>query len=543
MPSSRDEQRSDPGRNPSGRLDPFVIALIALGLRLIHLDHTPQVDELNHVLAARSLLSDGTLSIAGGLPYPRAWLFTYLVAGLFRAFGESLVVARLPSVVAGTMLALAVFVWVRRAAGRGAAWTAGLLVALAPQALYQSQQARFYALQALAFWIGAALVYEAEARSVARRHRIGLAAAAGLALAFALHLQQITAAGIAALLAWLAARRAPALVAAIWRHPQRLWLAGGLAILLSGSVAWLVQSDAAARAWSLFRYADVWAEGGRGEVRYYHWLLLDQYPTLWTLLPVGCLLAWLVNGRAAVFCALMFVIPFTFHSLAAWKSERYLAYAMPMFFALWGMAIAGAAGSLGGRLGQAVAGWPALRARGRSRAAAAALLAGAGLFAAAVNSAFPTTFKMLTVSDGDWQSAALLRGEPDWGAGADSLRRTVPSTVALVASSDLKALYYFGRLDVILSATQLARHPEFTVSDKVRRPMVASAEAMRQVLASRPNGIVLIERAHWRSPAGVPEPTADYLEAHTCPVVVPVPWKLVVFRWRRDEGSTRGCGG
>ena len=78
---------------------PLVVFAIALIARLIGLHHTPYVDELNHVMAAHSLLERGTLELApGGEPYTRARLFTYLVAALFRVFGESLAVARMPAV-------------------------------------------------------------------------------------------------------------------------------------------------------------------------------------------------------------------------------------------------------------------------------------------------------------------------------------------------------------------------------------------------------------------------------------------------------------
>ena len=55
-------------------------------------------DELYHVLAAKSLLTVGEPILPGGFLYERCLHYTYLIAGMFRIFGESEAVARVPSV-------------------------------------------------------------------------------------------------------------------------------------------------------------------------------------------------------------------------------------------------------------------------------------------------------------------------------------------------------------------------------------------------------------------------------------------------------------
>ena len=61
----------------------------------------------------------------------------------------------MPSVIAGSLLVVAVFLWTRSVAGSLAAWIAALFVALAPISIQVSQFARFYALQGLVFWLAA----------------------------------------------------------------------------------------------------------------------------------------------------------------------------------------------------------------------------------------------------------------------------------------------------------------------------------------------------------------------------------------------------
>ena len=140
----------------------------AVLIRLIDLDHLPRNDELYTVLAARGWLTDGVPRIADGI-YDRAELYTILVAQFFRVLGESLVVARLPSLLAGSGLVVAVFLWTRSVAGNAAAWIAALFVCLSPLEIQLSQYARFYTLFGLLFWLGATGIYALVEQQVSSR--------------------------------------------------------------------------------------------------------------------------------------------------------------------------------------------------------------------------------------------------------------------------------------------------------------------------------------------------------------------------------------
>ena len=69
---------------------------------------------------------DGVPRIGDGV-YERAQLFTMIVPWFFQQFGESLVVARLPSAIAGSLLVIAVYVWTRSVPE---VWLLGLLLCL-----------------------------------------------------------------------------------------------------------------------------------------------------------------------------------------------------------------------------------------------------------------------------------------------------------------------------------------------------------------------------------------------------------------------------
>jgi 4-amino-4-deoxy-L-arabinose transferase-like glycosyltransferase len=131
---------------------------LAVLLRLVDLTSLPRWDEMWTLLSARGWLRDGVPRIGEGA-YERAELYTILMAWLLKLFGDSLVVVRLSSILFGSLLVVAVFVWTDAVAGRAAAWVTGLFVALDPLSIEMSVYARFYALQALAFWLGAIGVY------------------------------------------------------------------------------------------------------------------------------------------------------------------------------------------------------------------------------------------------------------------------------------------------------------------------------------------------------------------------------------------------
>ena len=190
-----------------------LLALIALVPRLVHLDHPPQFDELYHVLAARSWAADGTLTLGDGV-YERTALFTKLIGLSFRFFDDTLLVARIPSVVAGTAWVILVASWTSSRAGRAAGWVAGLLLGGDPGAIYASQFARFYALHGLFFFAGASgmfnLIDQWDARSTA--WKAWVAALTAAALLAALYLQVTTLIGFLALGAW-----------ALWPLSARWW--------------------------------------------------------------------------------------------------------------------------------------------------------------------------------------------------------------------------------------------------------------------------------------------------------------------------------
>ena len=530
----------DAGWAGAGHLyrDLALLATLALAARLVYLDHNPHEDELNHVLAARSLLTDGSLRIEGGAPYTRAWAYTYLVAGLFRIFGDSLVVARMPAVMFGVALVLAVFAWIRVPAGRVGAWAAALLLAFAPISIQLSQWVRFYTLHALAIFVGATVVYQLAAGSPpSRRRAVALGASAAAAFALALHLQVVTVVALAGVLAGAVLLMTPALLARLPSRLARVGAVTGAAAALAVGALLFLRSGPGETILGHMRYVDLWAENYRNSYRFYHFILVDQYPALWTLFPFAVLAAASRAPRHTVFCASVFTVSFVAQSLAAWKTERYLFYALPMFFAIWGFAIGAAVPWLrrsAERVVRTLSPHAALPPRAVS-IAAGALLGAATLFALGGSGAVSYTYKMLTVSDRDWRwhLVAPYRGDPGWRHALPILGPAAAASDVVLSSSEIRSLYFLGQVDYLLrrSNDRAGILPEFTIGSKVPVPVISTAESLRRVMSCHGSGLIVVERFHWRNPWGVPEETAEFLEAHTARLTIPEELQLLAFRW------------
>ncbi len=516
------------------------ITALALLVRLFNLDHTTYVDELNHLIAAESLLRDGALLLESGFEYTRARLFTWLVAGSFLLFGESLPAARAPAVAGGTLLVTVAFLWVRTSFGRWEGWTAGILLLLAPQAIYHSQLARFYSFQAL-FVVAAAWCAWVLAGRPRWRAREGGVALLGLACAAGAMAMQISSlVGLGAIGGWLVVL----LLVRIAREqspvgsPRTVGVAMGVLILAAGT--WLFLSGTWHEATAAFGQVGLWAESQEGNLRYYHYHLLSHYPLLWAPFPAMAL--WALHRRPrlislwlAVFGTILVV-----HSIAGWKADRYIFYALPFFFMVSGVVVGSILRRLFVELRQASARVPGVLRTRAGGPLAAGLIVLSILFAAWGNPAFSYSGRMILGTDATWPFPVLYRGEADWRAVDQALRERSEASELLITSTEQKARYFLGRGEVILSANYLGRdsegrpNPEFHPNNKTGLPVISRPETVEGVIDCHRSGLLLIEDNHWRREWSVPDDVADRIEALTRRMPLDSGWRIHGFEW--DHG-------
>jgi Dolichyl-phosphate-mannose-protein mannosyltransferase len=515
------------------------VAVIALATRLVYLDHTPHLDEFYHMLAARSWLEDGTFRIGDGA-YTRSWLFTVLVAGFLRAFGDNLVAARLPAVLAGSLLVVVLFLWVRREAGRAAGWISAGLLCFDPGAIHLSQLARFYAPHSLLFVTGAAGTYALVERRVRGRRALGVGGLAALAFALALHLQVTTLIGLVAVGLWVAIRLAMPGTDTVRTAPRGRRLVGPLVIVAIAIAGVAAQTPLVRGLWAFYRSAPLWMRPWQDDVRWYHWWFADEYRALWCLLPLAVVMAAASRPRPTAFFAVVFGVAFVLHSFAAAKHTRFISYAMPFFAAIWAIALADAVPRMVARVREVVVLVPGGLARpvgGMVTIAAVGAILG---FATYGTPAFTTALRLIAPAEGQRPFRAS-----NWRAATPVLRQLAGSAEVVLSSAGPKSLYYLERLDVGLSAWQLADltpgrpTPEFSVDYRTGRPLISSPESLRRIMECHRSGLVILERNHFSVEWHVPRPTTDYLVTHAQEVSVPEPWRLRVFRWQHATDCPR----
>jgi 4-amino-4-deoxy-L-arabinose transferase-like glycosyltransferase len=513
------------------------IAAIALAVRAAHLGSaTPTYDEFYHLLAARGWLISGSFSIGDGY-YDRAILFTRIVAESLRMFGDTMIAGRIPAMLAGTLWVVAVFVWTRRLAGAVAAWVAALLLALDPVAIHLSQWVRFYTLHGLLVWLGAACVYQLVTEPFRFRRAALLALFAGVSLAIATHLMATTLIAVGGLGAWAAAMLLPRLPALSSQRPELRWFLVLVGLVLVASVVWLITSGTAAGHWQVYRRVLPWSEPGTTGNRWYVYWLGSQYPVLWVLFPIAAVFAISRFTRLAIFALWMFGSAFVIISFGGSKADRYLYFAMPFFFLLWGLALATLLPAL---LSAAERGLETIAGRHLSpwlrRATAVALAAITILFAASQTGALRTSLRLVFPGGGERPYRMA-----DWPLALSELRPLVDSADVVVSSYLLKPIYYLGRGDVTLSRTEVAEletmlgHPaEFTIDPSTGRPAISTPESLRRVMDCYESGVVLTEEYHLNRAILVTEETTAFLFANTTEFPMPPDSWVRAFRWRHS---------
>ncbi|MCP4005093.1 MAG: hypothetical protein GY725_12940 [bacterium] len=505
---------------------------VALAMFASYLDHTPQWDELYHMLAARSWLAEGTFRIADG-SYPRAWAFTRLISWFLTPGDTSLVAARIPAALAGAGLVALLFKMTADAAGRRAGWIAASLLATYPVCIYLSQIVRFYTLQALLFALAAFLLYRMLARPSTWPHQALRALLLVAFLVFANELQPLTQIGTLGLVVFAGlVLGLPILLSQL--AAGRAWLIAGLFVAGAMLFAAVVASGVLDDSWALFRHAPGWAEHYANDRRVYDRILTHNYPTLWPLLPVVTLVALRRTRDFTLLCVSVFGIGLVASSLAASKAHRYLFPAMPFFFALAGIAISETLPVLQQLAREAVrsvlgADLPSTAIRWLSRGVSAAVLG----FVVVTNPVSRDGLKMLVLTDAQWPDYRY-RGFADWERAAPLLAPLAEQAEVVLTSAGVKSLFYLGRMDYDVSATltkETDTGGEFGIDAKTGRPVIASADSLRRLMAQHRSGLVVMEVRRWRIPFLVPEGFADELVASTRRVDLPKDTGLMVFEW------------
>ncbi|HFD17016.1 MAG TPA: hypothetical protein ENJ38_12030 [Rhodospirillales bacterium] len=522
----------------------LVILLASLLLFSLNLERPAHPDELYHILPARGLLETGEPRIGEGL-YLRAYPYTWIVAQSFAWFGESLASARLPSVIATAALVAILFLWLWREAGPGAAWIGAGLYAISPFAVQIAQFTRFYAVQSLFFVIGSLLVYELLLRPGSRGRALLLGLAAAASFAFAALLQPTTLMGVTAVAAWAA----PLLAWRWWREegvPRwRRWapIAAGLLVVLAGfGLAW--ESGLLAKAWHMYRSTPLFNAATRDQFWFYHARYILFYPTLWAATGLLAVAALAFLPRPGWFAVVLFAVSFLLNSFAGPKNMRYIAYAQPFMFVVWGLGL--------------VAVWPWLRAgmaKLRERLDAqlgtgfpkprmlARLLIGLALaFLVLANPFWLRTVTLLADIPVPPEKPSVR-----WELAVPALAPWLARVDVVVTAEELGTLYYLGRYDIAFNISKRGELPpeqrrDFGIDPRTGRPVIGSVAALERVWRCTSSGLFVSPERRWGTRTSVFPEAATFIESRMRRLELPPASRLRAYVWEHEPaGDDPAC--
>lgn len=525
------------------------VFILALGVRWLGVSSNPvHVDELYHLLAGRSWAEEGTFRMLDG-EYLRGRGFTAMTGYAFALIGRSdLFVARLPSIIAGALLVSALFVWMARHTSLRAAWIGAMLFCFASYAIVYTQFTRFYALQAWLVWLGAIAVYGALATSSSRYRLLLMSLGALIAFAAALHLQVTTVIALLALMLWamtdLAARPTVREIGKrIWRKgsSRALLLAGLLlaAVLLGMFSGALIHQ---------FRFTPRWAAPDQNNFLYYFLEFFFSMPLLWLFLPLAAVLAIARWPRPAWFCIVMTVIPLLLQSAGGMKSSRYVFYAMPFMFALWGMAVS----VLMPLIWKAVLeGVDALQQILRCHLGKGAYaLAGVLMVMILASAIIAQPIYRDTIKSLRKDGIATLRNparlvspppDPPWSDQMAAVRQAIGQPSILMVGDDFHAIYYLHDFDLLINTHRTEDIPpkgEFVLDPRTGRKAISTPENIAAVIECYSDGAIVVSDSRWRTYIGVSNRAADAIERLAEPVSPAIPG-FHIYKW---HGQVAGDG-
>lgn len=478
------------------------------------LGHAPEYDELLHLLAARSLNETGIPAIGGG-EYPRALLYTKIVA-LATSFGSNeLLSSRAPALLSGMLLIALVGTWLTVRVGWLAGLSAATVLALAPSTVHLSVLIRFYTLHALAVTGMAILVFEAF-RPPVRLKKLLLANLIALAcFLIAMQLQiltLVTALGVGAgILLVLLMDYRRALTAFIKTRPLLCMLAliASAAILIVASQATGIDVVAKLRG-----VTPAWSQGKANYMAFYLNALGSYMPFIWPAFPIMALAAFMSNRRLAVYGTTIIVVALLVSSLASQKATRYIYHALPIISIVWGIGF------------QALV-LSARRALSRSGTLTAGKATALVLLVVAITLFNTEEVKRglkLVTGRGTLDKSIPVMNEPNWLATRPELEPLLNEAEDVLVSSGVKALYAYDRYDFELNKTvveETSTGAEFGLDQRTGRRVISSVESLARIVDDPGVELVVLENRMLNLDYSASTDVVNWLGEHCTSIALP----------------------
>lgn len=491
----------------------YCVALLPLLTNSL-LDHAPEYDELLHLLAARSINETGVPAIADGL-YPRAILYTKLVAFVSALGDNELVLSRLPALLSGMALVTLVGIWLTVRVGWLAGVSAATVLALAPSTVHLSVLIRFYTLHALAVTAMAILVFEAFRQPFELKKLLWTSVLAAICFLFAMQLQVLTlvtalGVGCGMVLVLLMDFRKPLL--AFISSNRTISLTGlVVAVFALATVLVLSEVDIVGK---LRGVTPAWSEGRSNDMTFYLNNMGAFMPFIWPAFPIMALAALMSENRLALFGITVVVVGLFIGSLASQKATRYIYHILPIISIVWGIGfqtlVLSAARTVSG----------STFVKGTKASVLVLLIVATCLFN---TEEVKRGLKLLT-GRGTLDKSIPVLNEPDWVATRSILEPLLNEAEDVLVSSGVKSLYAYGRYDFELNKTVVDESDtgdEFGLDSRTGRRVISDVNSLIQVVDDIGVELVVLENRMLNAHYSANTEVVSWLGEHCQTIAVP----------------------
>jgi hypothetical protein len=361
-----------------------------------------------------------------------------------------------------------------------------------------------------------------------------------VAIAFAVYLQPTTFLGIAGLSLWLASILSFPWMLGKETAPRRrlLMISAGLvgAALVVGL---LLATGLLVDFWHRYRWAPPFNAPRVNEFWYYHVYYLIFYPTLWPVIGLLGFAALATHPRLAWFACVIFAVGFLLNSFAGPKSLRYISYAQPFVFIVFGLGLA------------ALLPW-LFRAFSAFKQQLEAHLAGLGLAGWRLPNValWGALLIVLLANAASLRTVSLLANitvppeTPDvqWQETLPLVEPLLNKVDVIVTMAELETLYFWQRYDILFSPSRLsemADQSEFAADHRTGRSVISTTESLAEVFRCTATGMFIAPTQRWRRPQFIEAETVDFIEQKMTRLDLPAATQLILFVW--DHPSDPGC--
>ena len=306
-------------------------------------------DELYHVIAARSLLEEGSPVFPDGHEYKRALPYTKIVALSFRLFGESETTARIPPVMINVVFLLVSFWAVKKWYNFRCALFFLVVMAFSPFILKTVRIYRMYSFFQLFYFLGSILFFygmeypdtergKTTARLFRRfeeKHHVNLLLILLSSICFLISLEfhLLTVNFGFVLITYLATMWLLSIYNSGFKKIPLNKYSVGLIIILCNSLLFLLfRIDTFLDLFISINHVPIWAQYFERRITFYLSFLYRNYPAFFFLYPLGIFCSISENRKRGIFLLCSFLPILFLHSfIFRFKDYRYIFYIFPFF--------------------------------------------------------------------------------------------------------------------------------------------------------------------------------------------------------------------